>query len=497
VYDVESFDSHVGVVRNRMRGLTLAEIQTLTLREKALCRRGMYTQFLHIAGLYDAEQITMLTTATLARDLSVSEAHAKHIRHIVERAIAPSHSNIWDILHMDTLCVPGTPYQDDVSPCVSSPVAWFTPTAGPRPLAAACDFVSSGSAALDQCMGGGFAKGMVSELVGESASGKTQLILYTTVCTALGLSSEPASYSALCGGPGQAVALITTHGRSAASHMVRRMVDMTEHLVRPWYLQHTSLPADQVDARVNEAVQRMLANVFLACALTFESMEHVLCYTLPGLMTRMRNTTLSMPLIVIDSIPPLFQEDAVDPDQEIARHHSVRAARLHTLALRLKRLAAGTPTASHAVVVTNHVKDAFASDTALVRHALAHAQLPLSTPAAPCRFTPTEAPPVPFGLQAAHFQGLLACIPCAAPSTSEVDVPELKSAQLGLVWSNCINARYLMAVMPVPHGIAKANAPRRLRTVFAPTCPSAVPEVEFLLTRAGIHARTLQGFDGT
>lgn len=442
----------------------------------------------------------MLTTAALARELNVSEAQAKNIRHIIERAMAPPHPSAWDMLHTDTLCVPGTPHQDDASPHVSSPVAWCTPPARPRPLAAACGFLSSGNATLDKYMGGGFAKGMVSELVGESASGKTQLILYTTVCTALGLTLDesPAPYSVLCGGPGRAVAIITTHGRSAARHMVRRMVDITRNLVRSWYLQHVDLTGDEMDSRVDMAVEKVLANVFLACALTFESVEHVLCYTLPGLMTRMRTTTtLTMPLIVIDSIPPLFQEDAMDPDQEMAKHHSVRAARLHALAQWLKRLATGTPTESAAVVVTNHVKDAFASDTALVRHALAQAHLPLSNPDAPSQCISAEAPPVLFGLQAAHFQGLLACIPSVAPFPSEANLPALKSAQLGLVWSNCINARYLMAVMAEPHGIATASAPRRFRTVFAPTCPSAAPEVEFLVTRAGIHASAVQDLDGT
>lgn len=443
-----------------------------------------------LAGLYDAEQILMLSTAHLAHDLSVSEAHAKQIRHVVERAIAPPQPSLWDMLHADTLRIPGTPNQDDVSPEVLSPVARSISSAPLVPQSVTSDFVSSGNATLDQCMGGGFAKGMVSELVGESASGKTQLVLYAAVCTALGCSTgmAPAPFSVLYGGCGHAVALITTHGRSAARHMVRRMVDMANNMLRAWYAQQ-SYPTEDMDAHVDNAVKKMLANIYVACALKFEAMEHALCYTLPGLMARMRTTTdMPLSLIVVDSIPPLFQEDAVDPDEDMAKHHSVRAARLHALGQWLKRLAAGTVWGSPAVVVTNHVKDAFASDTAFVRHALAQGQLPLAvSDSAPCRGPLAEAPPVPIGLQAAHFQGLLACIPCVATAVTQLPVP--KMAQLGLVWSNCINARYLLAVMPAPHGMSLTAAPRRLRTVFAPTGPSATAEALFLLTSAGIHVQ--------
>ena len=354
--------------------------------------------------------------------------------------------------------------------------------------------VSSGVLTLDACLNGGFARGMVSEVVGESSVGKTQLCLYVAVCTALGLHTtmhRPAAHSVISGGSGRTVALIATKGRSAAQHMVNRMAEMAREILGEWYEKQGIYPADYIHNRVEDGVRLVLENVYLACAFTFDTAEHLLRYTLPGLISRKRLTSNPVELVVVDSIPPLLQEDFHDTalPETSASIHSVRAFRLHELASLLKRLADGTI----AVIVTNHVNDAFAQDAALVQRALADEEIPWSKADLEIPYrkeSQTVSLPLNYTLQAAHFSGLLAYVPrkenCDIKMTTFLAERDSKVAQLGLVWTNCINARFLLThdrnKSRNDHGI------RRFRVVFSPLCTESNGEVYIRITRQGIQA---------
>lgn len=429
------------------------------------------------AGYFSTEQLLIEPVGEVAKRLHVAEDDAVRLRTTVQRVAAPVAYCAWDAIEArGPGDVPGTPYQgeDDVLQAKVHEAEAHRPDA----------YVSTGVACLDTCLGGGFAKGMVSELVGESSTGKTQLVLHTAAATALGLASSDASTSILHGGQGCSVALMTTHGQSSARHMVHRMAQMAEELVKD--ADDTAPPA-----LVDHARELVLRNVSIACTFTWESAEHVLCYTLLGLGARLEETKVPpLALLAVDSIPPLLQEDSLDPGvRPTGAAHTVRAARLHALAEWLKRLAAGATHAPIAVLVVNHVSDAFEHDKAYVRQALAQGTLP---------YTPsqTDAPtgwmdtahvlPLPYAAQAAHFSGLLASVPAASPLAPRVRLDEdLKSAQLGLVWSNCINARYLLSHAPLD-----AVARRRFTVVFSPTAASR-SEAYYTLSRRGIHASAL------
>lgn len=409
------------------------------------------------------EQLLSEPPLELAKRLGVSDEHARHIRGTVQRAAAPAPVCVYDLVEGGSgALVPGTPREDEIE------------AFGEEEAAPYVSFLPSGSSVLDACLGGGYARGMISELIGESSSGKTQLLLHTAVYNALALGT-PASV--VRGGEGEGVALISTQGRSAARHMVHRMVQMAHEMLHEGYVQ-LDIPPDTLPALVEQGVSIMLRNVSIACAFTFESAQHVLCYTLPGLVARRRAQGVAcIQLVVVDSIPPLLQEDSLeaDPMPGGSAAHSIRAARLHALSEWLKRLAAA-PRACEAiaVLVANHVSDAFDHDKAMVRHAYAQGELPRWN--APSRriVDPAHLLPLPYAAQAAHFSGLLASVPHDGALPQDAD---LKTAQLGLVWANCVNARYLVA-----HA---ADDARRFAVVFSPTAPSG--EVRFTITPRGLY----------
>ena len=143
----------------------------------------------------------------------------------------------------------------------------------------------------------------------------------------------------------------------------------------------------------------------------------------------------------------------------------------------LKRLAAGRPGTSaqrRAVVVVNHVSDAFAPEKTLVRDALAQGHGPAAEHTLPLAYQP----------QAAHFSGLFACVTGAAPGAGVVRLEsDLKTAQLGLVWANCLNARFLVSNARRTAG----GQVRRLRAVFTPMGPDR-SEALYTITAGGIAA---------
>lgn len=427
------------------------------------------------------------TVASLAKNINATETHARHIRTTVERAVTPMQCSMWNLLDgYEDSVVLGTPGEDEECIAIS-----FGVQSKHENLH---EVVSSGVPTLDACLNGGFSRGMVSEIVGESSVGKTQLCLYVAVCTALGLDSEmhrSAAHSVVNGGNGRAVALITTKGRSAAQHMVNRMAEMAREILKEWYGKQGIYPTTYMHNRVEDGVRLVLENVFLACAITFDTADHLLRYTLPGLISRKRHTSNPVELIVVDSIPPLLQEDIHDtaPPETTASLHSIRAFRLHSLASLLKRLAVGIV----AVIVTNHVHDAFAQDAALVQRALAENELPCSKAdlEMPHRMEQQHVSlPLDYTLQAAHFSGLLAYVPrkenCDATMTTFLAERDSKVAQLGLVWTNCINARFLL--VHDRNRSKDGNGLRRFRVVFSPTCSESNGEVHIRITRQGIQA---------
>lgn len=445
------------------------------------CWNGQLTAAEYIT----TEQLLLEEPSVLAAKLHLGAAQACALRDAVERACAPQAVSAWKILRKEEVWVHGTPREDEVVRGGSPVHLGGSAPAPPQTPTPSADALSTGDAQLDHCLGGGLPRGMLTEIAGESASGKTQFVLFTAACVALGLVSDgDDSASFLQDGRGHYVAVVCTSGRSNARHMVDRLLQMGESL-----LQERVADSPAKEATIERGLQVLLGNVSIACAATFDDVEHVLCYTLPGLIARADALERDIALVALDSVPPLLQEDALDVDSAPAgvAPHTWKAAKLQSLAAWLKRIAicGGPRSQRRAVVVVNHMSDAFANDKALVHGALA---LDQGMPAEESSVLPLQYAP-----QAAHFSGLLGSLPShESTGGAPARVPphrfsmedDLKTAQLGLVWANSINARCLITNIGArgEHG-----AIRRFRVLFS---PMAAPgsEVYYSIHKRGIAA---------
>ena len=439
--------------------MLLDDIASLSPRDKALCRR---------AGYQSTEKLLVDGLSTLAANLRVPESEAERLRGSVVAACAPVATCMWDAVkdRMHAMAhVPGTPNQDD---CIIRH-EHADPRFASAPLVYTPNTLSTGNAALDACTRG-LEIGTVTEIVGESSTGKTQLVLSIAVCTALGLADERAGREPdpdclLDNGDGHRVSILTTQGESSARRMVDRMVEIADKVIREQC-------AARMHVDVGSIISNMLANVTVAHAVSYDAVEHILNYTLPGHISR----SGPISLFVLDNVASIMSDDVLG----IAT--VPRQMRVHGIADALKRLAAGgTGSPPMAILVTNQVGDAFPHECALVERAYAAGELPApstSAPAAGPFLEPEQVLPLCALEQIAHISGLYASVPHGGEGhvVTRVADSALKTAQLGPAWANLVNARWMIS-----------RNPRRLRVVFSPQ--AAYGEVYFSILESGVHAR--------
>ncbi|KAK0555764.1 DNA repair protein rhp57 [Tilletia horrida] len=344
-------------------------------------------------------------------------------------------------------------------------------------------WLSTGDRELDTILGGGLRRGSVAELVGESSSGKTQLALQTAVHTILGIDAgsildpwDPATRP-------KGVAILTSQGEATASSLIKRIVELADALPQCRHLNSSGQ-----DNHVN----LVLRNIHIACLQDADALEHALAFTLPGLENRLQAQCQPhigpLALVIIEGLPVFLQDDAVDLNKVQGRQTRTRL--LCSIADRLRSLCHSPRlTTRHseadqvdyygpAVLVSNHVSDAFERETAIVRAALQEGCIPVHDLefgvgegyGAPSANLMTSAdagdePPLAVDLQSQHFTGLLSTIPTSVGATglrpqrdnSGQDLPfqlhdfaralkgRLKIAQLGNVWANCVNTRLVLS----------------------------------------------------
>ncbi|GAC97830.1 RAD57 protein [Pseudozyma hubeiensis SY62] len=395
---------------------------------------------------------------------------------------------------------------------------------------------SSGSQDLDDLLNGGFRSAVLTEIVGESGSGKTQMAIQACTFAALGLvplppadnqSSDSLSAAATqrcmdeadtlqeilqgcgmdtsnCSRTGLGTCYITSGGERAAHSIVNRALELTSFAIKERFdrkhpstagdtqsSQDTDLERRALLARAQElGRERVLANLHVACVADIEALEHALRYSLPGLISRLSSrkagptTSSDVGLVVIDNLPSLFQEDAVaatDIDSLVQR-----SKMLVEIADSLKRIAAGQqPSAprqgsqERAVLVLNHVSDAFGVDKEIARRfvfdsadriRLHRSQTRRSDPSASSSEQQASSSSSYAGLydqplamdvasQSAFVSGLLASVPptlaeaigarALDESRSSNDGPlytlHPRTAQLGHTWTNLINVRLFLS----------------------------------------------------
>ncbi|RCH86304.1 hypothetical protein CU098_002772, partial [Rhizopus stolonifer] len=178
------------------------------------------------------------------------------------------------------------------------------------------DYLTTGDSTMDQILGGGICPGMLTEIVGESSSGKTQLGLQ--LCLTVQKALEE-------GGLEGAAVYIHTEGLFPSSRL--------DQLV-------TAYPTDQQ--------QRLKAHIHTMRIKDSQEQYRALIYQLPAFVQRQQQ--LPIRLVVIDSISSIYRSEP--PRGSQSRYERMRE--ICEIGTRLKKLAS-----EHhlAVVAINQVAD--------------------------------------------------------------------------------------------------------------------------------------------
>ncbi|KAJ6120558.1 hypothetical protein N7523_004838 [Penicillium sp. IBT 18751x] len=180
--------------------------------------------------------------------------------------------------------------------------------------------ISTIDPALDEVLGGGIPTGYVTEVTGESGSGKTQFLLSLLLAVQL---DKPHGLKK------RAIYISTEH--SLATVRLTQLIECHPYL--------SSLPADQAPS---------LQNVLSINAMDLESQDHILNYQLPVAISR-----YDAGLVIIDSITSNYRAEHSSNNMLAMSNRSTELAKLGHM---LRNLAAKE---NIAIVVANQVSDRF------------------------------------------------------------------------------------------------------------------------------------------
>ncbi|KAK9477468.1 P-loop containing nucleoside triphosphate hydrolase protein [Lipomyces japonicus] len=202
------------------------------------------------------------------------------------------------------------------------------PTGNPKSVTDLCDLatssfrITSGDALIDDALGGGFPIGCITEIAGESSTGKSHLLMQLCLCVQL---------PSIHGGLGRPAVYISTE-----SGLETRRLSQLSMAVKS---RHDNVAASQVK----------LENVLCITCGDLEVQDHVIKYQLPVLVHQRR-----IGLIVIDSIASHYR---AEHGNRGSAGLSKRGNELVQHAELLRNLAADFKLA---VVIANQVRDQFA-----------------------------------------------------------------------------------------------------------------------------------------
>lgn len=283
--------------------------------------------------------------------------------------------------------------------------------------------LTSGANELDDLLQGGFRSAALTEMAGESGSGKTQISIQACTYAALGFVPLPAAdqhdptslpplnpefserdtlrdllqgygmapwTDAIVSHTGLGACYITSSGERGAHSIIDRALELADYAIRERFERMDALAGpegsqDALDrhillARALELGRdQVLRNLHVACVADIEALEHALKYSLPGLISRLskqqrhiqnQQASPEIGIIVVDNLPSLFQEDPVagDIDSLVQRSKMLveiaDALKKLSVSDHVSRAAAST---DRVVLVLNHVSDAFGVDKEIAR----------------------------------------------------------------------------------------------------------------------------------
>ncbi|MCJ1463023.1 hypothetical protein MMC07_001627 [Pseudocyphellaria aurata] len=315
---------------------------------------------------------------------------------------------------------------------------------------------------LDEALGGGVPTGRITEITGESGSGKTQLLLTLLLSSQLppphGLA-RPAIY------------ISTEHPLPTT-----RLTQLIK--THPLLSNHSSPPS--------------LSQILTLQTPDLESQDHILTFQLPVALERYKTG-----LCIIDSIAANYRAEAHSSNTALSlAHRSAQLVRLGALLRSLARIH------DCAIVVANQVADRFPSTYGL--NSPIHSLSPPSQPG------PAGISPEPAVLSLEHQLRFFTGWGADPTSGSQ----NLKTPSLGLVWANQIACRVALikeleySAHPVTGDAREGEESaewsakrwrRWMRVVFAGWVRATSEEekgVEFELWAGGIRALKVAGSDG-
>ncbi|KAL2410898.1 hypothetical protein ABEF95_007476 [Exophiala dermatitidis] len=305
--------------------------------------------------------------------------------------------------------------------------------------------------AIDRALVGGFAPGHITEIVGESAVGKTQLVLGLLLSVQL----PPPR------GLGKGAVYVSTEAPLNTSRLKQMLYAHPEY--------ESMEPQDRPSL---DFVHTIATN-------DLEAQEHILRYQLPVAVER-----FNIGLVVLDSVAANFR---AEHETRTPAGLAERAVELGKLATMLRRVAIQNNTA---IVVTNQVSDRFEDQRNIGRPSSSSP----ATRSSPALSGPNvEVPPAVAErrqeVQSLDYQQQF--------FTGWGDDPherrgQYKNPALGLAWANQISARIVLKMEGERQEYAGGNIwrdrkkSRTFAVVFAPWAPQTYPPIRYEIGMPGV-----------
>ncbi|GAQ10697.1 DNA repair protein rhp57 [Aspergillus lentulus] len=329
--------------------------------------------------------------------------------------------------------------------------------------------ISTLDPALDELLNGGLATGYLTEVTGESGSGKTQFLLSLLLAVQL---SEPR-------GLGKGAIYISTEAPLATS----RLSQLLEY--HPYL---STLPKDRAPT---------LENILSINAMDLESQDHILNYQLPVAITR-----YDVGLVVIDSITSNYRAEHTSHN---VLGLSTRSGELARLGQLLRNLAVAK---NIAIVVANQVSDRFdpLESNAALRRAAAYGNTIISSPPVSTQQQPTTplhrdsggASPLPAARSRPPESGnaeLSPHITIAPPSSSPAfpSSPFVGDENQSEQQQQDFDGSYLIG-NPVRNELLSLVHQQRFFTGWGDTLQAAAPPSPYYFSRQPTHKTPALGF---
>lgn len=306
--------------------------------------------------------------------------------------------------------------------------------------------------ALDSALGGGFQPGHISEIVGESATGKTQFVLGLLLSVQL----PPPR------GLGKSAMYVSTEGRLNT----KRLLEMLNS-----HPEYQKLPNPE---------RPSMDHVHTTITNNLEAQEHILRYQLPVAVER-----FNIGLIVMDSVAANFR---AEHDNHTPAGLRERAVDLRQLGNTLRQVATEN---NIVVIVTNQVSDRFETASAKSTSFLLRSQSSSmsSSPAVSGSQSAAAISQLRTETQSlAHQQRFFTGWGERTDSRNE----SLKNPTLGLAWASQISARIALKLEGERQVYTGGNIwrdkkkKRSLAVVFAPWTSPTNPPIRYEIAQQGV-----------